>query len=80
MCFGLWFEDFEIKNLDGEGRIRTNVGANYLSDHLGGQNTMTMLETEGHLPHLSAPLMLAQNLRPLRRRWGPPEGRAKGGR
>ncbi|KAL4604237.1 hypothetical protein ACB092_10G178200 [Castanea dentata] len=37
--------------------------ATYLKDHLGGRNTVEMLETEGHLPHLSAPFLLAQKLR-----------------
>ncbi|KAK4559840.1 hypothetical protein RGQ29_008857 [Quercus rubra] len=37
--------------------------ATYLKDHLGGRNTVEMLETEGHLPHLSAPYLLAQKLR-----------------
>ena len=37
--------------------------AKYLKDHLGGRNTVEMLETEGHLPHLSAPALLAPKLR-----------------
>lgn len=37
--------------------------AYYLKDHLGGRNTVEILETEGHLPHLSAPALLAQKLR-----------------
>ncbi|CAM8911124.1 hypothetical protein QQ045_032124 [Rhodiola kirilowii] len=37
--------------------------ANYLKDHLGGKNTVEILNTEGHLPHLSAPALLAQVLR-----------------
>ncbi|KAM5565853.1 hypothetical protein ABKV19_019728 [Rosa sericea] len=37
--------------------------ANYLKEHLGGRNTIVMLETEGHLPHLSAPGLLARKLR-----------------
>ncbi|XP_024018016.1 probable strigolactone esterase DAD2 isoform X2 [Morus notabilis] len=37
--------------------------AGYLRDHLGGRNTVEMLETEGHLPHLSAPALFAQKLR-----------------
>ncbi|KAK7844457.1 probable strigolactone esterase DAD2 [Quercus suber] len=37
--------------------------ATYLKDHLGGRNTVEMLETEGHLPHLSAPYLMAQKLR-----------------
>ncbi|XP_015870295.3 probable strigolactone esterase DAD2 [Ziziphus jujuba] len=39
-----------------------NSVADYLRDHLGGQNTVEMLETEGHLPHLSAPALLARKL------------------
>ncbi|XP_030466603.1 probable strigolactone esterase DAD2 [Syzygium oleosum] len=37
--------------------------ATYLTDHLGGPNTMEVLNTEGHLPHLTAPGQLAQVLR-----------------
>ncbi|CAB4266205.1 unnamed protein product [Prunus armeniaca] len=37
--------------------------ATYLRDHLGGRNTVVMLETEGHLPHLSAPSLLIRKLR-----------------
>ncbi|KAF3446554.1 hypothetical protein FNV43_RR11734 [Rhamnella rubrinervis] len=37
--------------------------ANYLKDHLGGRTTVEMLDTEGHLPHLSAPALLAPKLR-----------------
>lgn len=37
--------------------------ATYLKDHLGGRNTVMMLDTEGHLPHLSAPTLLARKLR-----------------
>jgi pimeloyl-ACP methyl ester carboxylesterase len=37
--------------------------ATYLRDHLGGRNTIEMLDTEGHLPHLSAPSLLANKLR-----------------
>ncbi|KAA8528460.1 hypothetical protein F0562_035815 [Nyssa sinensis] len=37
--------------------------ATYLKNHLGGRNTVEMLNTEGHLPHLSAPGMLALVLR-----------------
>uniref|UniRef100_A0A6M2F4S8 AB hydrolase-1 domain-containing protein n=1 Tax=Populus davidiana TaxID=266767 RepID=A0A6M2F4S8_9ROSI len=33
--------------------------AEYLKNHLGGENTVVTLSTEGHLPHLSAPAMLA---------------------
>lgn len=35
----------------------------YLRDHLAGKNTVEMLDTEGHLPHLSAPALFAQKLR-----------------
>ncbi|XP_059631014.1 probable strigolactone esterase DAD2 [Cornus florida] len=37
--------------------------AAYLKSHLGGRNTVEMLNTEGHLPHLSAPGLLAHVLR-----------------
>ncbi|XP_050215238.1 probable strigolactone esterase DAD2 [Mercurialis annua] len=37
--------------------------AEYLKSHLGGRNTVEILRTEGHLPHLSAPALLAQVLR-----------------
>ncbi|XP_058069859.1 probable strigolactone esterase DAD2 [Magnolia sinica] len=37
--------------------------AMYLKTHLGGRNTVEMLPTEGHLPHLSAPAMLVKVLR-----------------
>lgn len=37
--------------------------ATYLKNHLGGKNTVHMLNVEGHLPHLSAPALLAQELR-----------------
>lgn len=37
--------------------------ATYLKNHLGGRNTVEMLNIEGHLPHLSAPTLLAQALR-----------------
>ncbi|KAL5559168.1 hypothetical protein UlMin_035379 [Ulmus minor] len=37
--------------------------ATYLKDHLGGRTTVEMLETEGHLPHLSAPVLFAHKLR-----------------
>lgn len=37
--------------------------AAYLKTHLGGRNTVEMLPTEGHLPHLSAPPMLASVIR-----------------
>lgn len=36
--------------------------ATYLKNHLGGRNTVEMLNIEGHLPHLSAPALLAQHL------------------
>ncbi|CAK9155428.1 unnamed protein product [Ilex paraguariensis] len=35
----------------------------YLENHLGGRNKVEMLNIEGHLPHLSAPALLAQVLR-----------------
>ncbi|KAF5739473.1 putative sigma factor sigb regulation protein rsbq [Tripterygium wilfordii] len=37
--------------------------AEYFQTHLGGRNTVEYLKTEGHLPHLSAPSLLAQVLR-----------------
>ncbi|XVF39809.1 hypothetical protein PTKIN_Ptkin01aG0062200 [Pterospermum kingtungense] len=37
--------------------------AEYLRTHLGGRTTIEILATEGHLPHLSAPTLLAQVLR-----------------
>ncbi|XAR61964.1 hypothetical protein NMG60_11016527 [Bertholletia excelsa] len=37
--------------------------AMYLKSHLGGRNTVEMLPIEGHLPHLSAPALLAPVLR-----------------
>ncbi|KAF9687499.1 hypothetical protein SADUNF_Sadunf02G0099900 [Salix dunnii] len=37
--------------------------AKYLKNHLGGKTTVEMLRTEGHLPHLSAPAMLAPVIR-----------------
>nr|AWN64510.1 D14 [Conopholis americana] len=37
--------------------------ATYLKDHLGGKSTVHMLDTEGHLPHLSAPNLLAHEVR-----------------
>ncbi|CAA2989979.1 probable strigolactone esterase DAD2 [Olea europaea subsp. europaea] len=37
--------------------------AMYLKNHLGGRSTVHMLNVEGHLPHLSAPNLLAQELR-----------------
>ncbi|XP_022766450.1 probable strigolactone esterase DAD2 [Durio zibethinus] len=36
--------------------------AEYLRTHLGGRTTIEILKTEGHLPHLSAPALLAQLL------------------
>lgn len=41
--------------------VPTSVAA-YLKDHLGGRNTVVMLDVEGHLPHLSAPPLLAHHL------------------
>lgn len=35
----------------------------YLKAHLGGRTTVEILNTEGHLPHLSAPALLAPVLR-----------------
>ena len=35
----------------------------YLQNHLGGRNAVEMLPTEGHLPHMSAPGLLAAVLR-----------------
>ncbi|XP_022772240.1 probable strigolactone esterase DAD2 [Durio zibethinus] len=37
--------------------------AEYLRNHLGGRTTIEILRTEGHLPHLSAPALLAPVLR-----------------
>ncbi|KAF9621199.1 hypothetical protein IFM89_016693 [Coptis chinensis] len=37
--------------------------ANYLKTHLGGRTTVELLNTEGHLPHLSAPAVLVPVLR-----------------
>lgn len=37
--------------------------AAYLQNHLGGRSTVHMLNVEGHLPHLSAPNLLARELR-----------------
>lgn len=39
-----------------------NSVATYLRDHLGGRNTVEPLDTEGHLPHLSAPALMAAKL------------------
>ncbi|OWM70752.1 strigolactone esterase D14-like [Punica granatum] len=36
--------------------------AEYFKSHLGGMTTVEMLDTEGHLPHLSAPSQLARVL------------------
>ncbi|KAA8537851.1 hypothetical protein F0562_027569 [Nyssa sinensis] len=36
--------------------------ARYLENHLGGQNTVETLNTEGHLPHMSAPGLLVPKL------------------
>lgn len=35
----------------------------YMKNHLGGKSTVIILNSEGHLPHLSAPTLLAQALR-----------------
>lgn len=37
--------------------------AAYVKNHLGGRSVVHMLNVEGHLPHLSAPNLLAQELR-----------------
>lgn len=37
--------------------------AQYMKDHLGGRTVVEILPTEGHLPHLSAPGILAAALR-----------------
>ncbi|GLT76464.1 hypothetical protein SLA2020_481190 [Shorea laevis] len=42
--------------------VPTSV-AEYLRSHLGGRTTVEIMRTEGHLPHLSAPALLAQHLR-----------------
>ncbi|XP_071734158.1 probable strigolactone esterase DAD2 [Rutidosis leptorrhynchoides] len=34
----------------------------YLKEHLGGRVTVEMMNVEGHLPHLSAPALLAHHL------------------
>ncbi|GAU27336.1 hypothetical protein TSUD_05620 [Trifolium subterraneum] len=36
--------------------------ATYMKEHLGGKSTVQWLDTEGHLPHLSAPSYLAHQL------------------
>ncbi|MED6205854.1 Strigolactone esterase rms3 [Stylosanthes scabra] len=36
--------------------------ATYMEEHLGGPSTVVWLDTEGHLPHLSAPSYLARQL------------------
>jgi pimeloyl-ACP methyl ester carboxylesterase len=51
-----------IMQTDKDVSVPASV-ADYLRDHLGGRNTIEMLETEGHLPHLSAPWLFAQKLR-----------------
>lgn len=42
--------------------VPTSV-ATYLKNHLGGKSSVHMLDIEGHLPHLSAPNLLAHELR-----------------
>ncbi|XP_022844030.1 probable strigolactone esterase DAD2 [Olea europaea var. sylvestris] len=37
--------------------------ATYLKNHLGGRSTVHILDVEGHLPHLSAPNLLAEEIR-----------------
>ncbi|GAB4839307.1 DASH complex subunit dad2 [Ancistrocladus abbreviatus] len=46
-----------------DASVPTSV-ATYMKNHLGGESTVVTLNTEGHLPHLSAPALLAQALRP----------------
>lgn len=41
--------------------VPTSV-AGYLKNHLGGRNAVVLLNIEGHLPHLSAPGILANEL------------------
>lgn len=41
--------------------VPTSV-AMYLKEHLGGRSTVEMMNVEGHLPHLSAPALLANHL------------------
>lgn len=36
--------------------------ATYMKEHIGGKSTVQWLDTEGHLPHLSAPSYLAHQL------------------
>ncbi|KAG4953594.1 hypothetical protein AAZX31_14G086300 [Glycine max] len=36
--------------------------ATYMKDHIGGKSSIQWLDTEGHLPHLSAPSYLARQL------------------
>lgn len=36
--------------------------ATYLKENLGGRSTVEMMDVEGHLPHLSAPALLAHHL------------------
>ncbi|CAA2969294.1 probable strigolactone esterase DAD2 [Olea europaea var. sylvestris] len=45
-----------------DASVPTSV-ATYLKSHLGGRSTVHMLNVEGHLPHLSAPTLLARELR-----------------
>lgn len=42
--------------------VPTSV-AEYLKTHLGGKTTVEILRTEGHLPHLTAPALLAPVIR-----------------
>ncbi|PWA58362.1 D14 [Artemisia annua] len=44
-----------------DASVPTSVAA-YLRDNLGGRNQVVMLNVEGHMPHLSAPVLLAQHL------------------
>ncbi|KAI3763046.1 hypothetical protein L1987_53495 [Smallanthus sonchifolius] len=41
--------------------VPTSVAV-YLKEHLGGRSTVEMMNVEGHLPHLSAPALLANHL------------------
>lgn len=43
--------------------------AEYFRTHLGGRTTVEILRTEGHLPHLSAPALLAPVIRRALSRW-----------
>ncbi|KAG9440431.1 hypothetical protein H6P81_020596 [Aristolochia fimbriata] len=50
--------------IQGDNDVSVPVSvAMYLKNHLGGRNTVKILRTEGHLPHLSAPQLLFEVLR-----------------